>query len=186
MLITIEGIDGVGKTTLINNLKQKIEYLNPVYTREPYGTMRQNICNFTGNISKQAVFFVMSHAEHIERLIESPKMTNRVIISERFFDSFIAYYCESMSYDLMKTVEYQKKISVIPDLTILLTCDPEVAQKRMSFELVYNDAKYLSNVQDNYLILSKLRPNIRCIDTTNKTETEVYKIALDIIKKYTQ
>ena len=167
MLITVEGISGSGKTTLINNLKPALEKCNPIYTSEPYGNMKPYIKRMVGGIKKQGLYYLLSHAEHLERLID-PKVENNIIISERFFDNIIAQQENIQQLDIMKLIEYQKKVSMIPDLTILLICDPEVAYGRNKEELVYDSVEYLKSVQDNYLLLAKMRDNVFVYDTTDK------------------
>jgi len=183
MLVTIEGIPGSGKTTLIENLKPLLEDLNPIYTAEPYGVMKKNINNVKGGIYKTAIYSLLSHVEHLEKLIE-PKKDTHLIISDCFFDSIIATQSSVQQLDIMKMIEYQKKISAIPDLTILLVCDPEIAYKRMNDSIAFDNANFLRDVQENYIILSKMRPDVVIFDTTEMPKKQLGKYANNIIKTY--
>jgi len=179
MLITIEGIDGSGKSSLINELKKLIP--DAIFTQEPYGIMKQNIENYRGDIKKQAVYSLLSHADHIEKLIE-PK-SDKIIISERFFDNIIAYQAEAQNIDVRKFVDYQKRVSVIPDMTILLTCEVDIAYDR-SGERIYDSKIFLNNVQNNYKLLAAMNQERTKIFDTSKFETNNYKSLAVIVMNY--
>lgn len=180
MLITIEGIDGSGKSSLIKELKPFLP--EAIFTQEPYGVMKQNIENFKGNVKKNAVYSLLSHAEHLEKLIE-PKNNDNVIVSERFFDSIIAYQAEAQNIGTLKFIDYQKRVSIVPDLTILLTCNVNTAYAR-SGEKIYDSKIFLNNVQNNYKLLAAVNPErTKTFDTSNFTLNN-YKSLARIIVNY--
>lgn len=185
MLITIEGIDGSGKSTLINAIKTVVNRIqgvgsNIIFSQEPYGTMKKNIETCKDSIKKQSIYSIMSHAEHLEKLIE-PKNKNNIIITERFYDSIIAYQAAAQNIDIIKFNEYFNRISVKPDLTVLLTCDIDKAYDRS--QLTFIDSKlYLNEVQDNFKILSKLdNKKYITIDTTDIDIEDYIKYSEEIL-----
>lgn len=171
MLITIEGIDGSGKSSLIRELKPLLK--DAIFTQEPYGVMKQNVENFNGRINKNYVYSFLSHAEHLEKLIE-PKKDDNIIVSERFFDSIAAYQAEVQAIDINRFIKYQEKNSVIPDITILLTCDIDVAYER-SGENIFDSKIFMKNVQDNYKILAAMNPERFIVFDTTNIEIHIYK-----------
>ena len=181
MLITIEGIPGSGKTTLIENLKLLLTDMKPIYTSEPYGVLKKNIEHVKGGIYKTAIYSILSHVEHLEKLIE-PKNDKNIIISDCFFDSIIANQSNIQQLDIMKMIEYQKKISIIPDITILLVCDPQVAYKRLIKSPAFDNDDFLKKVQENYIILAKMRPDVYILDTTT-TPPDKIAWTVDLIIK---
>lgn len=184
MLVTIEGIDGSGKSTLIDSIKEiliKNDMHNIsskcIFTKEPYGVMKDSFNKFKGNTKKEALFYLLSHSDHIERLIEPKK--NKIIISERFFDSFIAFQSETLKYDINKMIKYQNKISVIPDLTVILYCNPEIAISRG--EQMIDSIAFVNTVQENYKIIESQNRNIISFDTSNISLNDYNEIAKKVV-----
>ena len=90
MLITIEGIDGTGKSTLIKNLKDLLSDLDPVFTREPGSTwigemVRRGIGENINPVS-EALLFTADHAAHLETVIRPGLDEGRIVISDRYSD----------------------------------------------------------------------------------------------------
>ncbi|NLO78309.1 MAG: dTMP kinase, partial [Methanomicrobiales archaeon] len=91
MLITIEGIDGTGKTTLIRTLSEKLKDLKPVFTREPTDTwigaqVRRGIAEEIDPIA-EALLFTADHAAHIRDIIRPALLEGKLVISDRYSDS---------------------------------------------------------------------------------------------------
>lgn len=184
MLVTIEGIDGSGKSTLIDSIneiliKNDMHNISSkcIFTKEPYGVMKDSFNKFKGNTKKEALFYLLSHSDHIERLIEPKK--NKIIISERFFDSFIAFQSETLKYDINKMIKYQNKISVIPDLTVILYCNPEIAISRG--EQMIDSIAFVNTVQENYKIIESQNRNIISFDTSNISLNDYNEIAKKVV-----
>lgn len=185
MLVTIEGIDGSGKSVLIDSIKEiliKNDMHNIsskcIFTKEPYGVMKESFNKFKGNTKKEALFYLLSHSDHIERLIEPKK--NKIIISERFFDSFIAFQSETLKYNINKMIEYQNKISIIPDLTVILYCNPEIVISRGN--QMIDSIAFVESVQNNYrLIAAQKNRNIITFDTSNMTLNDYNEIAKKVV-----
>ncbi|MSN96824.1 dTMP kinase [Campylobacter sp. FMV-PI01] len=92
MLVTFEGIDGVGKTTQLNLLKEI--YKDAIFTKEPGGTkfgeqLREILLNQNISFRSEILLFLADRSEHYERVIK-PNLGN-LIISDRGFISGVAY-----------------------------------------------------------------------------------------------
>ena len=73
VLITIEGIDGAGKSSLVRRLKHSLADLDPIFTREPGSTwigesVRRGIAEEIDPIA-EALLFAADHAAHLARVI---------------------------------------------------------------------------------------------------------------------
>ncbi|MDD4484438.1 MAG: dTMP kinase, partial [Methanoregula sp.] len=95
MLVTLEGIDGTGKSTLLTGLKPLLADLDPVYTREPGATwvgesVRRAIAEQIDPVC-EATLFVADHAAHLARIVRPALAENKLVISDRYSDSRFAY-----------------------------------------------------------------------------------------------
>lgn len=95
VLITLEGIDGTGKSTLHSGLAELLVDLNPVFTREPGATwvgdsVRRAIAEQTDPVT-EALLFVADHAAHLATVIRPALADGRIVISDRYTDSRYAY-----------------------------------------------------------------------------------------------
>ena len=95
LLITLEGIDGSGKSTLHLALKGLLADLDPVFTREPGATwvgesVRRAIAEQTDPVT-EATLFVADHAAHLAKIIRPALADGKLVISDRYSDSRYAY-----------------------------------------------------------------------------------------------
>ena len=106
--ITFEGIDGSGKSTQINLLKKLFTKKNIKFmiTREPGGTkfsekLRKLILNSSENLSFQSEVLLLYAAriEHIEKKIKPALKENYIVISDRYYDSTLAYQGYGYGYN---------------------------------------------------------------------------------------
>ena len=84
LLITLEGIDGSGKSTLHRALQESLADLDPVFTREPGATwigesVRRAIAEQMDPVT-EATLFVADHATHLEKIIRPALADNRLVI----------------------------------------------------------------------------------------------------------
>jgi len=146
MLITIEGIDGAGKTTVINNLQN---ITNCIYTREPY---RMLVHKTNYSPLAKVFLFMADHYDHIQNVINPGMNESMDIICDRYIDSRIAYgavMLQGLVEDPFNWIAKLHVCSPMPDLTILLTIPVEEAIKRRPNE----SYEFLDKVQQNYLKL---------------------------------
>ena len=141
-LITIEGIDGVGKSTLHAELERHLSDLNPIMTREPGGTeiglVIRNILKSSEypEISPyaEAFLFASDHAQHLHEIIIPGLKKNRLIISDRYYDSRLAYQQVTLSGVCSDPGLFLRTIhagwTISPDHTFLLILDPKKAYER--------------------------------------------------------
>ncbi len=180
-LITIEGIDGTGKSSITKMLKKRFK--DAVFTKEPTESWigkatRISIDSDIDSLA-QLFLFVADHAEHIARVIRPALEEGKTVISDRYSDSRYAYQGATLSGifdDAMGWIQnIHRDWTIVPDLTILLTVDTEVAVSRCGFRgnhTKFEKIEFLKNVQGNYMRLAEREPRRFVVISTEK-ELEV-------------
>lgn len=170
--ITIEGIEGVGKSTAVAYLKEWLEEhkLLHIVTREPGGTpLAEKIRNLLIENTDEKVatktellLFFAGRAQHIDQVILPNLAQGKVVLCDRFTDATYAYQ------GVGRGVE-EKEIAVLeewvqndlrPDATILLDAPVDVAfarmQKRGALDRIENEKKtFFERVRFAYLDRAK-------------------------------
>lgn len=141
--ITIEGIEGTGKSTIIPWI---IDYIKShkhtvLQTREPGGTLiaekiRQIVlANESEEITKQAELLLMfaGRSQHIENVIKPALNRGEWVVSDRFVDASYAYqgYGRGVDLNWIEKLDHFVCESFKPNLTILLDVPIEVALSRI-------------------------------------------------------
>ncbi|MFL2850937.1 MAG: dTMP kinase [Pseudohongiellaceae bacterium] len=142
IFITIEGVEGVGKSTNIEFIKQYLDNLNIDYlvTREPGGTLlAENIRDLLLSIDDDSpvelcelLLIFSARAQHIQKVIEPALERGIWVICDRFTDATYAYQGggRGMNTGLISELETMVQGSLRPDLTIILDLDPETGLRR--------------------------------------------------------
>ncbi|MFC7073131.1 dTMP kinase [Halovenus rubra] len=192
MLVTLEGLDGSGKTTCMDAL-QSADAVPPetVFTREPttswYGeAVRRSIQDDDADSLAELFLYTADHADHVANTIEPAIETGTPIISDRYSDSRYAYQGVTLSDRFDDAVNFVKEIhepwTRPPEATLYLDIDPETAAKRSGATNKFERAEYLERVQSNYERLIEAEPErfIR-IDAT-QSEEHVRDAVLDAVE----
>ena len=144
LFITFEGIDGCGKTTqsrLLNEyLKQK--GFDTVLSREPGGCeiseqIREiilNVKNAAMGDNTEALLFAASRAQHVDQVILPAVNSGKIVISDRFFDSSIAYqgYGKQLGADYILGINGYAVKTCPPDYTFFVEIPPSASRERMA------------------------------------------------------
>ena len=141
MFITFEGPEGCGKSTHSKKLKAYLEArgYGVVLTREPGGTLvgkeiRALLLNPESVLDEttEVYLFAADRSEHVSKIILPALKEGKIVISDRYIDSTIAYQTggRGLPEDLVRYVNMVSSKGLIPDLTILLDVTPEVGLKR--------------------------------------------------------
>ena len=185
--ITLEGIDGSGKTTQGIFLKNKLEELGQdvLFTREPGGAKgAEEIRNLLvqgekdrwSNITEILLFFA-SRRHHLEKVLLPAINKGKVVICDRFTDSTIIYqgreniHLKKMIIELNKSV-----IGIVPDLTLIIDIDPTKSLSRglsrksneMRFETF--GLEFQTNARNGYISLAKTEKRYQLIDGNNSKD----------------
>lgn len=142
IFITIEGVEGVGKSTNIEFIKKYLDNLNIDYlvTREPGGTLlAENIRDLLLSIDDDSpvelcelLLIFSARAQHIQKVIKPALERGIWVICDRFTDATYAYQGggRGMNTGLISELETMVQGSLRPDLTIILDLDPETGLRR--------------------------------------------------------
>lgn len=141
LLITFEGGDGAGKSTLMQNLyKHLIEKgESVVQTRAPGGTdlgnkIRSLLLHEQGVINKKSELFLFlaDRAQHVQEVITPALLEGKIILCDRFNDSTIAYQGAARDLDPMQVGALCDFATggLKPDLTFYLDIDPSIGLQR--------------------------------------------------------
>ena len=186
--ITIEGTEGVGKTTNMAFIKawleaKKLPYLS---TREPGGTplaeqIRELLLAPRAELvcsASELLLMFAGRAQHIDQVIEPALVGGNWILCDRFTDATYAYQGagRNMGSDLIAKLEILVQGSLRPDLTLILDIPVEIGLKRASarsdpdrFEL--EQVEFFERVRRGYLGIAEQDPD-RCklIDASQPLE----------------
>ena len=141
LLISVEGGDGVGKTTQIGLLEAVLKEAGVEYvlTREPGGTELgasiRRLLLHGGYVSPraEALLYAADRAHHVATTIRPALERGDVVLTDRYLDSSVAYQgvARSLGVDDVRDLSLWATEGLLPDLTILLDADPAIAAHRV-------------------------------------------------------
>jgi dTMP kinase len=138
--LTVEGIDGAGKSTHIGFVTSFLEGRGKqvVSSREPGGTplgekLRELLLHEKMHLETEALLMFASRREHIAQVIEPNLARGAWVLSDRFSDASFAYQSGGRGMDRakMEALESWVHPQLQPDLTLLFDVPLEVARERL-------------------------------------------------------
>jgi dTMP kinase len=141
-LITLEGGEGVGKSTQALLLRDWLteKGIETVFTREPGGTpgaeaIRQLLLHGPDDrwtVKTEALLFAAARSDHVARLIRPAMDAGKWVICDRFLDSTLAYQGgpEGLDEKLLLQLHDIASDGLRPDLTLIMTLDVKEAARR--------------------------------------------------------
>jgi dTMP kinase len=174
VLITVEGVEGSGKSTQCARLEQHLleRGLQVVRTSEPDGTplgLRVRALfeadGPTPTPLTQTFLFMAARQEHVTRVIAPALARGAVVISDRYADATVAYqgYGQGMDVQTIRELNMLATGGVLPDLTLVLDLDPAAGMRRIrgraldAFEKM--DTAFHRRVRDGYLEIARADKN---------------------------
>src|SRR5436305_10406478 len=207
--ITMEGLDGCGKSTQLERLASalKARGLDLLITREPGGTpLGEGVRGLlTSNVSDAIVptaelfLIVGARAQHVAECIRPALAEGRTVISDRYTDSTVAFqgYGRGLDLGLIEKMNAAATVGLRPDLTIVLDLEPEQAQARMSPRPVggllgaldVEKLEFHVRVRRGYLDLAAAEADrIRVVEaagTADETHAGVMQAVLPLVERVT-
>jgi len=191
LFITVEGIDGAGKTTHLTWLREHFEARrrNVVVTREPGGTalgeaLRALLLRSErpAHPETEALLMFAARREHLERVILPALQDEKVVLCDRFTDATFAYQGagSGVSPERLEILEAWVQRGLQPDVTFFFDVPVTVGQQRMAAErerdrFERERADFFERVRAGYLERAARFPDrIHVIDSTP---------AIDVVRK---
>ncbi len=196
-LVTVEGIDGSGKSTLVDSLQNTVfENNNSVtFTREPTSSksgelLREILSKDNASDFTELFLFMADHASHVDKTVKPALQEGEIVVCDRYLDSRCAYQGYTLEDELENPIEFVYELhsewSMIPDCTILLDIDAETAVSRTAQSEKYEVEEQLKSIRRNYQQLVALDPDrFVIIDASQSIESvlnEVEVVLSEIIK----
>lgn len=178
--ITLEGIDGAGKSTqhawLVEHLRAQGRTV--VATREPGGTplgekLRALVLSESMDIETEALLMFASRREHVAKLIEPALARGEWVVCDRFVDASFAYQGGGRGLDWGRLQALSSWVlgPLLPDLTLIFDAPVEVAQRRLHAATANPDrfereqSEFFEKVRSAYLRIAQDNPGrVRVID----------------------
>jgi dTMP kinase len=142
MFITLEGIEGSGKTTQIQTIAQWLTVAGRdcLITREPGGTpiggQIRSILLHPDNSdlapTAELMLYVADRVQHLETVVRPALAAGKVVVCDRYFDATLVYqgYARGLDRDMIRQLHRLACNGMTPDLTLLLDLDPEAGLSR--------------------------------------------------------
>ena len=182
MFITFEGIDGVGKSTQLDLLQSWLEGRGRevLRTMEPGGTelgqeIRHLLLHRKGDVAAraEALLYAADRAHHVATKIRPALASGKVVLSDRYFDSSVAYQGAARELDVneVRNISLWAVDNLIPDLTVLLDLDAHAAILRRNKtgtepdRLEREKVDFFERARSQYLELAK-EPRFLVVDAT--------------------
>ena len=187
LFITLEGIEGSGKSTQLEFLKDRFSRhgLPCTFTKEPGGTvlgrgirtilLEPHPSGERWCPQAELLLFCADRAQHIETTIKPALKAGRIVVSDRFEDSTRAYQgAQGIDGDSLAALRQIILKGLRPDLTLLLDACPEEAlsraNSRNSAEAAFSETRFdhetldfHKRVRDEFLRIASLEPSRFCL-----------------------
>jgi dTMP kinase len=142
LFVTLEGIEGCGKSTQARLLAESLrdtDRRDVVLTREPGGTdvtqrIRALLADPTSHLDARCelLLFLADRAQHVATVIRPALERGAVVVCDRYSDSTLAYqgYARGHSLDLLRDLNEWASYGLRPDLTFWIDCPVETGLTR--------------------------------------------------------
>ncbi|HSO20928.1 MAG TPA: dTMP kinase, partial [Desulfosarcina sp.] len=196
MFITLEGIEGSGKTSQIQAIARWLTAIGQdcLTTREPGGTsigdqIRSVLLHpQNGDLAPRAelLLYMADRVQHLETVIRPALAAGKVVVCDRYFDATLVYqgYARGLDLEMIRRLHRLTCNGLTPDVTLLLDVDPEVGLAR-AWRRIHNDDAHADEsrfekealafhrrVREGYLDLARQEPGrFRIIDAAADART---------------
>ncbi|MCH2356151.1 MAG: dTMP kinase [Pseudomonadales bacterium] len=197
MFLTVEGVEGVGKSTHIETIKNFLDErdIPCILTREPGGTpVAERIRELLLAVHEDEALCELSElllvfaarAQHLERVVKPALAQGKWVICDRFTDATYAYQGGGRGLDvaIIAGLESLVQGELKPDLTIILDLDPRIGMRRASergeldrFER--EQIEFFDKVRRTYLDIAAADPQ-RCV--VIDAASDLATVSADLLK----
>jgi dTMP kinase len=185
--ITLEGMDGAGKSTHIPDIIKLLELkgVEVISTREPGGTLlgeqlRTLLLNEAMHPETETLLMFAARREHISQIIEPALARGAWVLSDRFTDATYAYQSGGRGVLANKVIELEAWVQgdLQPDLTLLFDVPVEVSLARLASarapdKFERESAEFFTKIRNAYLDRANKNPNRFCMINSNQALDDV-------------
>ena len=197
--ITLEGVDGAGKSTHIPWIAEQLRAggREVVVTREPGGTplaekLRALVLAEPMDPLAETLLMLAARADHVQHVIRPALERGAWVVCDRFADATTAYQGggKGVSADLILKLSQAAHPGLIPDHTLVFDCPYDVSRGRLGasgrqldrFEA--EERGFFDRVRKAYQDLAKAEPaRVKVIDgskSENEVKSQVHKVIVNI------
>jgi len=211
VFITIEGIEGSGKSTQLLRLSERLRHLGLplVVSKEPGGTslgrelrrllLERHASGETWCSEAELLLFYADRAQHLERVIRPSLADGKVVLVDRFEDSTRAYQGASgVSEATLDRLSDLVLRGLRPHLTVMLDMDPEISLQRVEVrnlslgaefaETRFDEAEldFHRRVRNRFLAIAQSHPNrvalIPARDPVDQVEVAIWQRVTPLLR----
>ena len=211
VFITIEGIEGSGKSTQLLRLSERLRHLGLplVVSKEPGGTslgrelrrllLERHASGETWCSEAELLLFYADRAQHLERVIRPSLADGKVVLVDRFEDSTRAYQGASgVSEATLDRLSDLVLRGLRPHLTVMLDMDPEISLQRVEVrnlslgaefaETRFDEAEldFHRRVRNRFLAIAQNHPNrvalIPARDPVDQVEAAIWQRVTPLLR----
>lgn len=193
--ITLEGMDGAGKSTHIPNIIAALQAAGHevVSTREPGGTdlgerLRELLLHEAMHAETETLLMFAARREHIANVIAPALKRGAYVLSDRFTDATYAYQsgAKGVSASKIEILEQWVQEDLQPDVTLLFDVSVEISMARLSSarnpdKFERESADFFMRIRNAYLERAHKNPTRFRIIDANRSLEEVAKSVQQII-----
>ena len=190
LFVSIEGFDGVGKTTQANLLNEylKNEGIKSILVREPGGTsVAEKIREILFDASElspitELLLFESARSDLVNKLIREKLENDFIVITDRYLDSTLAYqgYGRNIDKSIINELNKFSTENLYPDITFLLDLKVEEAYKRTKKRKdTSNKDQILKFENEENIFHQKIRDGFLKIAKNNKDRINIIDASLD-------
>jgi dTMP kinase len=198
LFITLEGIDGAGKSSQFDAMVAELRSLgrSVVATREPGGTalgesLRELLLTQDMSTSTEALLVFAARQEHVLKVIEPALLRGHDVVCDRFTDATLAYQGagKGIPRDRLEALAHWVHPGLMPDLTVLLDLPAAtaaqrlLAQGRQADRFEQEPEEFFMRVREQYLELAREQPERWCVIDAARELAEVRQDILQNLKK---
>jgi dTMP kinase len=189
--VTLEGIEGSGKTTQAELLAQALRSRGDLVTvtREPGGTragelIRAIFLDASVSLERttELLLVLADRAQHVREQLRPALESGQILISDRYSDSTTAYqgYGRGLDLELVRSLNRLATDGITPELTIVLDCPPELGLERTlarahgaarpSDRFEGEQIEFHRRVREGFRAIAKENPSrVVLVDSTDET-----------------
>lgn len=202
MFITIEGVEGSGKSSSTNDVVNRLkkEGYDIITTREPGGTpIAEKIRDIILDVNNtnldpraEALLYAASRRQHLIEKVWPALKQGKIVICDRFIDSSLAYQggARNLGIENITNINMFATENTWPDLTLLFDINPELGLERIRKNqgrevnrLDLEKIEFHKKVRETFLSLAKKYSDRYVIIDASKSQKEVEEEVYNIIKE---